>query len=67
MRFQGAFWSLVPIGYDAKVSRWVLDKPEISVDYKAYASTKASFHFVHNLRTGARAPWQISWKLLNHG
>ena len=27
---------VVPIGYDAKVRRWVLDKPEISVDYKAY-------------------------------
>ena len=26
---------VVPIGYDAKVRRWVLDKPEISVDYKA--------------------------------
>ena len=27
---------VVPIGYDAEVQRWVLDKPEISVDYKAY-------------------------------
>ena len=27
---------VVPIGYDAKVRRWVLDKSEISVDYKAY-------------------------------
>ncbi len=23
---------VVPIGYDATVNRWVLDKPEISVD-----------------------------------
>ena len=31
----GGIW-VVPIGYDAAVNRWVLDKPEISVDYKAY-------------------------------
>ena len=27
---------MVPIGYDAGVNRWVLDKPIISVDYKMY-------------------------------
>ncbi len=27
---------VVPIGYDAEVSRWVLEKPQISVDYKMY-------------------------------
>jgi len=27
---------VVPIGYDAEVNRWVLDKPQISVDYKIY-------------------------------
>ena len=27
---------VVPIGYDAGVNRWVLDKPIISVDYKMY-------------------------------
>ena len=27
---------VVPIGYDAAVNRWVLDKPQISVDYKVY-------------------------------
>ena len=27
---------MVPIGYDAAVQRWVLDKPEISADYKAF-------------------------------
>ena len=31
----GAIW-VVPIGYDAAVNRWVLDKPVISVDHKVY-------------------------------
>ena len=31
----GGIW-VVPIGYDAGVNRWVLDKPIISVDYKMY-------------------------------
>ena len=31
----GGIW-VVPIGYDAAVNRWVLDKPTISVDHKLY-------------------------------
>ena len=31
----GGIW-VVPIGYDAAVNRWVLDKPIISVDHKLY-------------------------------
>ena len=31
----GGIW-VVPIGYDAEVNRWVLDKPTISVDHKLY-------------------------------
>jgi hypothetical protein len=56
---------VVPIGYDAEVSRWVVDKPQISVDYKMY---EVSPPYALNLKwLAARGLLRISWNLINHG